>query len=108
MGKSGSRVARITHPLRRDCKGWATRFSLFFFLPLLFLFLFLLLLLLLLFYVTESVFFLFLFCLCQEVDEVVLPDGGLGVGAVAAGGVGDGEEDELGVGHLGDHLFGDA
>ena len=46
--------------------------------------------------------------LSQEVDEVVLPDGGLGVGAVAAGGVGDGDEDELCVGHLVDHFFGDA
>ena len=44
----------------------------------------------------------------HEVDEVLLPDDGLGVGAVAAGGVGDGDEDELRVGHAGDHLFGDA
>ena len=33
--------------------------------------------------------------LAEEIDEVVLPDGGLGVGAVAAGGIGDGNEDEL-------------
>ena len=50
--------------------------------------------------------FLFLcllfFGLGEEVDEVLLPDGGDGVGAVAAGGVGDGDEDEFGVGHLSD------
>ena len=51
---------------------------------------------------------LFLFCLGEEVDEVLLPDGGCGVGAVAAGGVGDGDEDEFGVGHLGDEFFWDA
>ena len=39
---------------------------------------------------------------------MVLPDRGLGVGAVASGFVGDGEEDELGVRHGVDHLFGDA
>lgn len=44
----------------------------------------------------------------EEVDEVVLPDGGLGVGAVAAGGVADGKEDELCVGHQWGHLFGNA
>jgi len=48
---------------------------------------------------------LFLFRLGEEVDEVLLPDGGVGVGAVAAGGVGDGDKDELCVGHLRDHLF---
>ena len=31
-----------------------------------------------------------------------------GVGAVASGGVGDGDEDEFGVGHLGDEFFCDA
>ena len=51
---------------------------------------------------------LLLFGLGQEVDEVLLPDGGLSVGAVAAGGVGDGDEDELCVGHACDQLFGDA
>ncbi len=44
---------------------------------------------------------LFGFGFGHEVDEVLLPDGGDGVGAVAAGGVGDGDEDEFGVGHLG-------
>jgi hypothetical protein len=43
---------------------------------------------------------LLLFGLGEEVDEVLLPDGGGGVGAVAAGGVGDGDEDEFGVRHL--------
>ena len=38
----------------------------------------------------------------------MLPYDGLGVGSVAAGGVGDGDEDELCVRHLCDHLFGDA
>ena len=33
-------------------------------------------------------------CGLQEPDQVVLPDGGHGVGAVAAGRVGDGDEDE--------------
>ena len=52
-------------------------------------------------YVTGFVsFYLFLFCLGEEVDEVLLPDIGYGVGAVAAGRVGDGDEDEFGVGHL--------
>ena len=51
---------------------------------------------------------LFGFGLVKEVDHVVFPDGGLGVGAVAAGGVGDGEEDEAGVGHLVDEVLGDA
>ena len=51
---------------------------------------------------------LFLFGLGEEVDEVLLPDGGLGVGAVTAGGVGDGDEDEFGVRHLRDDFFGDA
>jgi hypothetical protein len=45
---------------------------------------------------------LFFLGLGEEVDEVLLPDDGLRVGAVAAGGVGDGDEDEFGVGHLGD------
>ena len=49
---------------------------------------------------------LFSLALGEEVDEVLLPDGGDSVGAVAAGEVGDGNEDELGVGHLRDHLFG--
>ena len=53
-------------------------------------------------------FLFFWFGLGEEVDEVLLPYGGLGVGAVASGGVGDGDKDELGVGHLGDELFGDA
>jgi len=44
----------------------------------------------------------------HEVDEVLLPDDGLGVGAMAAGGVGDGDQDELGVGYPGDHFLGDA
>ena len=47
-------------------------------------------------------FSLLLFGLGQEVDEVLLPDGGGGVGAVTAGRVGDGDEDEFGVGHLRD------
>ena len=46
--------------------------------------------------------------LLQQLDEVVFPDGGLGVGAVAAGCVGGGDEDELGVRHLLDQLLGDA
>lgn len=49
-----------------------------------------------------------LLCLPQEVDEVLLPDAGDGVSAVAAGGVGDGEEDEFGVGDLFGEAFGDA
>src|SRR6185437_9770866 len=44
----------------------------------------------------------------EEFDEVVLPDGGLGVGAVAVGLVGDGDEDELRVRHFPGELFGDA
>src|ERR1700733_5325918 len=44
----------------------------------------------------------------EEVDEVLLPDGGVGMRSVAAGGVGDGVEDELCVGHLRDHPFCDA
>ena len=51
---------------------------------------------------------LFSFGLGEEVGEVLLPDGGLGVGAVAASGIGDGDEDELGVGYLCDHFFCDA
>jgi hypothetical protein len=47
-------------------------------------------------------FLFWLFGLGEEVDEVLLPDGGGGVGAVAASGVGDGDEDEFGVGHLRD------
>ena len=38
--------------------------------------------------------------LVEELDEVVLPDGGHGVGAVAAGFVGDGDEDKLCVRHV--------
>ena len=49
---------------------------------------------------------LFFLGLGEEVDEVLLPDGGVGVGAVAAGGVGDGDEDEFGVGHLRDDFSG--
>jgi hypothetical protein len=45
---------------------------------------------------------LFFLCLGEEVNEVLLPDAGDGVGAVAASSVGDGDEDEFGVGHLGD------
>jgi hypothetical protein len=48
---------------------------------------------------------LFLLGLVEKVDEVVLPDGGLGVGAVAAGGISDGEKDELRVGHQWNHFF---
>ena len=44
----------------------------------------------------------------EEFDEIVLPDGGGGVGAVAAGLVGDGDEDELCVRHLFGEFFGDA
>ena len=42
---------------------------------------------------------LFGFGFGHEVDEVLLPDGSYGVGAVAAGGVGDGDEDEFCLGH---------
>jgi len=51
---------------------------------------------------------LFRFRFFEELDEVGLPEGGQGVGAVAAGFVGDGEEDELCVWHVVDQLFGDA
>ena len=51
---------------------------------------------------------LFFLGLLEEIDEVLPPDGGDGVGAVAAGGVGDGDEDEFGVGHLCDQFFCDA
>ena len=44
----------------------------------------------------------------EELDEVLLPDGGLGVGSVAVGLVGDGDEDELGVGDEFDGALGDA
>jgi hypothetical protein len=46
------------------------------------------------------------FSVGEELEEVVFPDGGLGVGAVAAGCVGDGEEDEFGVGDLGGVFLG--
>jgi hypothetical protein len=45
---------------------------------------------------------LFGFGFGHEIDEVLLPDGGYGVGAVASGGVGDGDENELCLGHLGE------
>lgn len=44
----------------------------------------------------------------EEVDEVLFPDGGLGVGSVASGGVGGGDEDEGGVGDAGGEFFCDA
>lgn len=46
--------------------------------------------------------------LFEEVDEVVLPDGGHGVGAVASGLVRDGDEYELCVRHVVDQLLCDA
>lgn len=49
---------------------------------------------------------LFFLGLGEEVDEVLLPDDGVGVGAMASSGVGDGDVDEFGVRHLLDHLFG--
>src|SRR5581483_1943270 len=44
----------------------------------------------------------------EELDQVLLPDGGGGVGSVAAGLVGDGDEDELCVRHALCELLGDA
>lgn len=44
---------------------------------------------------------LFGFGFGHEVDEVLLPDGGDRMGAVASGSVGDGDEDEFCLGHLG-------
>lgn len=44
----------------------------------------------------------------EELNEVLLPDGGGGVGAVAVSLIGDGDEDELGVRHLLGEFFGDA
>src|SRR5271163_1553859 len=51
---------------------------------------------------------LLLFRLLEELNQVILPDCGLRVGAVSAGGVGDGDEDELGVRHFRHELLGDA
>ena len=44
---------------------------------------------------------LFGFRFGHEVDEVLLPDFGYGVGSVASSGVGDGDEDEFGFRHFG-------
>ena len=51
---------------------------------------------------------LFFLCLGEKVDEVLLPHDGLGMGSVAASGIGDRNEDELSVGQLCDHFFCDA
>ncbi len=48
------------------------------------------------------------FGLAHEVNEVLLPDVGNGVGAVASGFVSDREEDESGVWDLFGEAFGDA
>jgi hypothetical protein len=46
------------------------------------------------------VLMLFLLCLVQEIDEVVFPDRGERMGAMAPSGVRDGKQDEVGVRHL--------
>src|SRR5476651_1920993 len=51
---------------------------------------------------------LLLACSGQKIDQVGLPDGGLGMSAVAPGGIRDGNQNEFGIGHLRDHLLRDA
>jgi len=48
------------------------------------------------------------FRLLQQLDQAVLPHSGHGVGAVSACLIGDGDVDELRVGHARDHLLRDA
>ena len=50
--------------------------------------------------VTSDRFLLFVPCLVKKIDEVVLPDCGEGMGAMATSGVGDGKQHEVGMRHL--------